>query len=768
MAATFLWRGSGSALDVAADWTEPALGPGPAPTAPGPADTATIDSTGALDATGTLTVASLSLDGELGLAGAAAIAVGGAAAQPGTITIGTTGTLAGTGRIDAPLALAGQLAASGGVLALFAPAGGNGTLAISAGATLFAADALGAGLRVAFQGSGGTLELFTTAAPCAAAIAGFAAGDAIDIADATITAATWNAGTLTLTDTGGGTLALALSGSFTAMPFVALPDGMGGSVIRLATPTALPASAATLTLDGVYAGSGSADIVQATGTVALMGDLHAGTLAATGLLTVLPGGTLSAGIFSLAGTLTAEGAVALGSATTTPGMLAIGAAATLAGSGRIDAALTVDGVLDANGGALGLFGDAVGSGTLAIGAGATLFASGSIGPGLTVAFAPGATLDLAAPADFAGTLAGLGAGDAIDLGFASGLAGQPVAAQLAGRRVTTVPDGTGGTLIEVACYAAGTRLATPAGEVPVEALRVGDGVLALDEGAWVARRVRWIGRATIDPERHPQPERAAPIRIGAHAIAPHVPRRDLLVSPDHAIFLDGALVQAQALLNGATITQVFLPRVTYLHVELDRHAVLLAEGLPAESYLDTGNRTLFAGGAAALAAAIAWDERACAPLLLGGARVAAAHARLLNRAQALGFTLTEEAGLSVRVDGCTARLISRSFVPAWLALNDDRRRLGVAVAAVRLNGHRLPQAAFGRGWHAPEPGWRWTDGDAVLHLPHAGHVSLSCAPVAARYWAEPASRHGHHGFPLAAAPAAAHDSARRAAWEHAP
>jgi hypothetical protein len=73
------------------------------------------------------------------------------------------------------------------------------------------------------------------------------------------------------------------------------------------------------------------------------------------------------------------------------------------------------------------------------------------------------------------------------------------------------------------------------------------------------------------------------------------PRRDLFLSPDHAVFVDGALIPVRYLANGATIVQERRDQVSYWHVELDRHAVILAEGLACESYLDTGNRASFTG-----------------------------------------------------------------------------------------------------------------------------------------------------------------------------
>jgi len=76
-----------------------------------------------------------------------------------------------------------------------------------------------------------------------------------------------------------------------------------------------------------------------------------------------------------------------------------------------------------------------------------------------------------------------------------------------------------------------------------------------------------------------------------------------VLSPDHALFVERHLVPVRYLLNGATIVQEAAGWVRYFHVELATHDILLAEGMPAESYLDTGNRSAFAnGGTVAMAA----------------------------------------------------------------------------------------------------------------------------------------------------------------------
>jgi hypothetical protein len=205
-----------------------------------------------------------------------------------------------------------------------------------------------------------------------------------------------------------------------------------------------------------------------------------------------------------------------------------------------------------------------------------------------------------------------------------------------------------------------------------------------------------------------------------------------------------------------------VPSIEYLHVELDSHDVLLAEGLPAESYLDTGNRGTFINGGPVTAlhpdfALRIWDRKGCAELVRHGAKLVAARQRLLARAEPLGHVITTDAALAVFADGrqlalqaergawrvrldrpaARVTLCSRAWLPAETDPESfDTRRLGVAVSRLTLDGRRVPLESplLTAGWHAPEGAWRWTDGVGTIGAAGARELSFTIA-LSGRYWA---------------------------------
>jgi hypothetical protein len=135
------------------------------------------------------------------------------------------------------------------------------------------------------------------------------------------------------------------------------------------------------------------------------------------------------------------------------------------------------------------------------------------------------------------------------------------------------------------CFCAGTRIAMADGYKLVEDIVAGDKVLRAEGGE---TEVKWLGRQSVDT-RFAHPKLASPIRIRKGALGDNLPERDLRLSGDHAIGIDGVLVTASALVNGTTIIQepdMPMDGFTYYHVETEAHELILAEGLPSESFVD--------------------------------------------------------------------------------------------------------------------------------------------------------------------------------------
>jgi hypothetical protein len=319
------------------------------------------------------------------------------------------------------------------------------------------------------------------------------------------------------------------------------------------------------------------------------------------------------------------------------------------------------------------------------------------------------------------------------------------------------------------CYCRGTRILTNRGEVAVEKLAVGDVVInASDE----RRPIRWIGHRALVCRRHRDPRDIFPVRVSAGAFGERQPSRDLWLSPGHCVAVDGALIPIRFLINGLSVAQVETEKVEYWHVELDEHDVVIAEGLPAESYLDCGNRTAFVNGGAFINAHPDFEPKAwrdtCLPLVKDGPEVANAKSRLFARLFNRGYHLTDDADPYILASGrrikpirFSERMIafaiprgcksltlkSNTFIPAHAQVeSDDERELGLGVARLEINGAdiALDDDAFSAaGWHGAErPGGRfrqrWTRGVAQVPV-GARNVRIVLIVLAdpGYYWREP-------------------------------
>jgi hypothetical protein len=329
----------------------------------------------------------------------------------------------------------------------------------------------------------------------------------------------------------------------------------------------------------------------------------------------------------------------------------------------------------------------------------------------------------------------------------------------------------------VACFAAGTRILTASGEVSVEALSEGYLVPTVLGGG--PRRIKWIGHRRIDCRRHPKPRNVWPVRVCPDAFGLGMPHRDLFLSPDHAVFIDGVLIPIKYLINGKTVVQEPRDTVRYFHIELAQHDILSAEGLPCESFLDTGNRADFDNGGPVMRmhpefALRVWEADGCAPLVIYGAELEAARSFLLDRAAQLGHAATHDPDLRLIVAGrelrpetrgrirrfhlpraaSGIRLVSRSAVPAEVRDDStDHRQLGVAVSRMIYGGKAIPltDPRLSSGWHDVEHGsddvvWRWTDGDAALALPGGKVLDIEVA-ITERYWLDSDSSEGRKAQP---------------------
>ncbi len=291
---------------------------------------------------------------------------------------------------------------------------------------------------------------------------------------------------------------------------------------------------------------------------------------------------------------------------------------------------------------------------------------GAVGAGQTLRFvnqsttATSGSIHIANLNQFQGTLVMTGANILTIDGFSSGKAsydgstltfanGQHLSLQRGGDAQDFIVQTTGSnsTLVigSVFCFQEGTKIAAGKGDVPVESLRPGDQVRLARGGT---APVIWTGHRRVDCGRHPSPASVWPVLVRAGAFGDNIPRHDVRLSRDHAVYMDGVLIPIRYLINDVTIIQEEADAVTYWHVELAAHDVILAEGLPCESFLDTGNRDSFANGGVVLRMhpdfiAHVREAYSCAPLVITGPALEAARRHLLRRAE------TQDLGIARKI-----------------------------------------------------------------------------------------------------------------------
>lgn len=186
----------------------------------------------------------------------------------------------------------------------------------------------------------------------------------------------------------------------------------------------------------------------------------------------------------------------------------------------------------------------------------------------------------------------------------------------------------------VPCFTAGVRLLTAKGQRPVEKIAVGDLVETADNGL---QPVRWVGSRTLDAVDLAAAPELRPIRIARGALGDGLPKRDIMVSPQHRMLVrsaiaqrmfgaDEVLVAAKHLVGLAGVSVADdVTEVTYLHLLFDRHEVVFAEGARSET-LYVGAEALRSVGEAARA-----EILALFPQLAEGADTAGARMFLTGR-----------------------------------------------------------------------------------------------------------------------------------------
>lgn len=211
------------------------------------------------------------------------------------------------------------------------------------------------------------------------------------------------------------------------------------------------------------------------------------------------------------------------------------------------------------------------------------------------------------------------------------------------------------------------EIRTAEGERSVENLAIGDLLPSLFGGL---RPIQWIARYPIkksDPSK-PWVKDALPARIARGALGPNVPQADLYVTAGHALLIDGVLVPAEMLINGATIERFEASEydeLEFFHIKLESHDVIYAEGAPVETLLEVDKSAVNFAEYHRRYGTPAAPELLCAPHVYFGGRLGQLRSNSVAQSPS----------------GLISGNRLTSFVTAWkrvgCSLLDNRRRLGI-------------------------------------------------------------------------------------------
>ena len=258
----------------------------------------------------------------------------------------------------------------------------------------------------------------------------------------------------------------------------------------------------------------------------------------------------------------------------------------------------------------------------------------------------------------------------------------------------------------IACYCPGTLIETRRGQKPVEKLEIGDKVMTV---SGTLRPIKWIGRRSYGGRFVMGRKDILPVCIKAGALGDDLPRRDLWISPHHAMYLEGVLIEAKDLVNGASIVQTErADKVEYFHIELDSHDVIVAEGALSETFVDDDSRGMFHNAheySALYPDAGRAAPRYCATRCAQGYELEAARRRIDARAGLRPAVAEAPATLRGYVD-----VVDAGYVAGW-AQNPDHPEAPVCldifagdhlVGQVVANRFRddLARAGIGSGRHS--------------------------------------------------------------------